>query len=251
MRIGHASISENNDSGRNGNAKAGNQTGKELCIRTFYKKPWQYLLRCKDSNIAENMAKACESIVQNKNVGYDQLQRNSLNAVLKSVNYDYTKINQLCECDCSSLMAVCCQCAGVNIPYSNGNAPTTSTMVNVYQKTGLFDVLTDGINEEYNLKRGDILVKPGSHTVMVLDNGSGAPLHIAKRRTLRKGMSGSDVLYMQQILQKEGYNIGKSGCDGIMGNNTCKGLADFQREKGLVVDSICGPKTWIMLEKYN
>ena len=45
MRIGHASISENKNNGRDGKAKAGDQTGKEVCIRQFYKKPWKYLLR--------------------------------------------------------------------------------------------------------------------------------------------------------------------------------------------------------------
>jgi len=250
MRIGHASISENGNSGRDGKAQAGDQTGKEVCIRNFYKKPWKYLLRCKDANKAEIMAKACEAICNNPKVGYDQLQRNSLNTILKQVNYDYTKIEYPCETDCSALMAVCCQCANINIPYTNGNAPTTSTMVKVFQKTGMFDVLTEGINEEYNLKRGDILVgPPTTHTVMVLDDG--VSLIVNKRRTLKRGMSGSDVLLMQQILQKEGYNVGKYGCDGIMGDDTCKALRIFQNEKGLIVDAICGPKTWMMLEKYN
>lgn len=77
------------------------------------------------------------------------------------------------------------------------------------------------------------------------------PLHIQKRRTLRRGMSGSDVLFMQRILDKEFYNVGKYGCDGIFGADTEKALKQFQSEKGLAIDGVCGPKTWMMLEKYN
>lgn len=91
--------------------------------------------------------------------------------------------------------------------------------------------------EKYSLQKYDLV--------------ESVPLHIAKRRTLRQGMSGSDVLLMQQILQKEMYDIGKSGADGIFGSNTLRALRQFQLEKGLETDGICGSKTWMMLEKYN
>ena len=113
MRIGHASISENKDNGRNGRAKAGDQTGKEVCIRTFYVKPWKYLLRCKDSSKAETMAKACESLCENPCVGYDQSQRLTLHNELSRLGFDYRKLTTPCECDCSSLMTACAECAGI------------------------------------------------------------------------------------------------------------------------------------------
>lgn len=250
MRIGHASISENKNNGRDGRAKAGDQTGKEVCIREFYKKPWAYLLRCKDASKAEKMAQACEWLCKSNLVGYDQSQRNTLHKELKALNYDYTKLQTPCETDCSAFMTVCAEIAGIFPNYSSNNAPVTANMVNKFKETGMFDVLTNGINEEQNLRRGDILVgPPNTHTVMVLDNG--VPLHISKRRTLKKGMKGSDVLLVQQILKKEMYDIGKCGCDGDFGNDTEKAVKQFQSEKGLVVDGIIGVKTWLMLEKYN
>lgn len=250
MRIGHASISENNNNGRDGRAQAGDQTNKEVCIRAFYKKPWKYLLRCKDSNKAEIMAKACESICNNPNVGYDQSQRLTLHKELEKVGYDYTKLNVPCECDCSSFMTCCAEIAGIKIPYQNGNAPVTANMVKWFQSTGFFDVITEGINDEFNLKRGDILVgAPNTHTVMVLDNG--VPLHLQKRRTLKKGMVGSDVVYLQTILKKEGYDLGKWGCDGHFGDKTAEAVKQFQIDHALTpVDSIVGVKTWAMLEQY-
>lgn len=252
VRIGHASISENNNNGRDGKAKAGDQTGKEVCIRSFYKKPWAYLLRCKDANKAEIMAKACESICNNPYVGYNQLKRMTLLTALKLLNYDYSKLNFLVECDCSSLMTGCAECAGIFPKYTT-NAPVTANMVKLFKETGWFDVITEGINDEVNLKRGDILVgPPNTHTVMVLDNG--IALHIAKRRTIKftlPMMTGSDVVYLQRILINLNYNLGKTGADGKYGNMTEKAIKQFQGEHGLVTDGIVGVKTWAMLEKYT
>lgn len=250
MRIGHASISENKNNGRDGKAKAGDQTGKEVCIREYYSKPWKTLLRAKDRAIAEKMAKACESMCKNDCIGYDQSQRLTLHNALEKIGYDYSRLTEPCECDCSSFMTVCAECAGVKINYPGGNAPVTANMVKWFEATGQFEVITDHINDTSTLLRGDILIgEPNTHTVMVLD--SGTPLHIQKRRTLKKGMSGSDVVYMQTILKKMGYDVGKWGCDGKFGEATRKALVQMQREKGLEPDGICGPKSWCMLEQYN
>lgn len=172
IKIGHASIDEN---GKAKGGSAGDQTGKEVCIRTWYSKPWHFILRCKDSKKAEKMALTCEQGCANKNIGYDQNQRNTLNTQAKKVNYNLSKITTPCETDCSAFMTVCAQAAGINVPYNGTNAPTTSTMKNAFVKTGLFDVLTDSkyLTSDKYLKRGDILVKAGSHTAMALENGSG------------------------------------------------------------------------------
>lgn len=251
MNIGHASISENNNNGRDGKAKAGDQTGKEVCIRTYYNKGWKYLLRCKDAAKAEMMAKACESLAKNPNVGYDQFQRLTLHKELQKLNYDYTKLNTPCECDCSSFMTACAECAGIFPDYTNGNAPVTANMVSKFKATGMFDVLTDSIDKEYNLRRGDILVgAPNTHTVMVLDNGEVTKV-VVNRRTLRRGMSGSDVMLMQQILAKEGYDVGL--IDGIFGKKSAAALLSFQKEHFTDPkewDSVCGKKSWLMLEQY-
>lgn len=249
MRIGHASISENKNNGRDGRAKAGDQTGKEVCIRSFYKKPWKYLLRYPDRKVAEKMAAACESICSNENVGYDQSQRLTLRQELQKLNFDYKSLNTPCECDCSSLMTACAECAGIKIQYPGGNAPVTANMVKLFTQAG-FKMILEGINEEANLMRGDILVgPPNTHTVMVLDYGT--PKHIQTRRTLKRGSIGSDVIYVQKILVKMGYSIGSYGTDGHLGKDTEKAIKQFQGEHGLVTDGIVGVKTWAMLEEYN
>ena len=80
------------------------------------------------------------------------------------------------------------------------------------------------------------------------------PQHIKKRRLLKfttPFMTGSDVVLVQQILIKKGYDLGKYGVDGKFGINTEKAVKQFQSEHGLLVDGKVGPMTWAMLEKYN
>lgn len=249
IRIGHASISENGNNGRDGRAQAGDQTGKEVCIRSFYKKPWAYLLRCKDANKAEQMAQACEWICNSNLVGYDQSQRLTLHNELNKIHYNYKLLRTKCECDCSSYMTALCEIVGIFPKYNNGNAPVTANMVKLFEQTGWFLVITDGINDEKNLKRGDILVgPPNTHTVMVLDGGSSKPT-LQSRRILKKGLRGDDVKLLQQILLKEGYAVGN--IDSIFGSKVDAAVRQFQKDKGLIVDGCVGIKTWAMLEQYN
>lgn len=236
MRIGHSSIDEN---GKIKGGSSGDQTGKEVFIREWYSKPWTLLLRAKDSTVAEKMAVACEAGCNNPNIGYAQNQRNTLRTAAQAAGWDLSKVGA-CECDCSSFMAVCAEAAGIAIPYNGSNAPTTSTMRNAFSSTGAFDVLTDSkylVSTAY-LKRGDILVKPGSHTVMVLDDGTSASA----------GASTSYPAQFQTWLN-DGYGAGLS-VDGIWGPKTKSGaIRALQAElntqfgKGLSVDGIWGPKT--------
>lgn len=168
--IGHASIDENKNIK---NGIAGDQSGKEVCKRTWYLSDWNYLLRCKDAYKAEKMAKTCEDACDNPYIGYDQNERNTLIKLARLNNYDLAKINIPCECDCSSLMAVCAESAGIKV-YSSTNAPTTTSMKAVFGATGQFDILTDDkfLKTDKNLRRGDILVRQGHHTVMVLNSSN-------------------------------------------------------------------------------
>ena len=87
-------------------------------------------------------------------------------------------------------MTVCAESANIAIPYNYGNAPTTSTMRNAFKSTGEFDVYTDTIylNNENFLKRGDILVKEGKHTVMALEDGV-----FASKTTINAPITAVDV----------------------------------------------------------
>jgi hypothetical protein len=64
------------------------------------------------------------------------------------------------------------------------------------------------------------------------------------RPTLRKGCKGEYVRDLQEKLISLGYDVGKTGADGIFGKNTRAGVMKFQAEHGLVVDGIVGIMTW-------
>lgn len=253
IKIGHASIDER---GKPSGGSAGDQTGREVCVRTWYSKPWGLVLRPKSAAVAERMARACEAACANANIGYDQGQRNTLNAQAKAVGYDLSKVGK-CECDCSSLMAVCAQAAGVNIPYNGGNAPTTRTMRTAFSGTGAFEVLTESKYLTTNawLKRGDILVAPGAHTVMALENGYAIATNTTttggtctvKLNTLKYGSKGDNVKALQLLLIGNEYSCGSCGADGDFGSATGVAVRNYQKSKGLTVDGIVGTKTWSCL----
>lgn len=222
IKIGHASI------GSNGNVKndvAGDQNGCEVCTRTWYSKPWTYVLRCKDASKAEIMAQSCEQGCSNDKIGYDQNQRNTLNTEAKKVNYNLSKITTSCETDCSAFMTVCAQAAGINIPYNGTNAPTTSTMKNAFTSTGMFEVLTDSkyLTSDKYLRRGDILVKPGSHTVMALENGNNS--------NSNPGTSSVSSTYSFKDFIKELQSAIGAKVDGISGNETLSKTVTLSKTK--------------------
>ena len=61
-------------------------------------------------------------------------------------------------------------------------------------------------------------------------------------KTIKLNSTGFDVLYLQQLLRKKGYNMIYD--DGIFGPNTEAAVRNFQLVQGLVVDGIVGPSTW-------
>ena len=164
--IGHASIDENN---RAKNGRAGDQTLKEVCTRNWYNKPWTCVIRPKDTTVAERIAKAMEQACKNNNIGYDQGERTTLYAQAKKHSWDLSKINTKCETDCSALVSVCVNAAGITV----SKDMYTGNELAVLKATGKFDILTSRsyIASSNLLRRGDILLGNG-HTAIVLGNSS-------------------------------------------------------------------------------
>ena len=172
--VGSARISENNNAGWDGKAKAGDQTGREVSTQEWYKhsKGW-VVLRPKDKAVAEMLAYDMEAACSNQNIGYDQSERLTLYNAAKKVGFDCAKVTAKVETDCSALVRVCLAYAGITV----GNIRTTGEAEAV-MKTGQFEKLTEAKYTESPdyLKRGDILVtaKVPGHTVIVLSNGDKA-----------------------------------------------------------------------------
>lgn len=168
VKLGSARIDENKNA-RGG--KAGDQTGFEVSTQDWYlhKKGW-VVIRAKSDivrdKIADDMIWACE----NKNIGYDQGQRNTLYNISKPLGFNCKEVKTPCETDCSGLVRVCVNYAG--IPVKNF---TTSNEKTILEATGEFEILTAKKYTDSSdyLLRGDILVtKTQGHTVVVLNNGS-------------------------------------------------------------------------------
>lgn len=62
---------------------------------------------------------------------------------------------------------------------------------------------------------------------------------------LRIGSTGNDVKFLQNQLNKKGFNCGS--VDGIFGPGTLKAVTAFQSKNGLAADGIVGPITWSKL----
>lgn len=204
--IGHASIDERN---KTSGGQSGDSTQKEVCTRSWYNNGWNLLLRPKSKDIAEKSAHFVEEVCSNKNVGYDQSGRNSLYIQAKNVGFDGSRINVPCECDCSSFMHVSAIAGGANIQYGS-NGATTRTLRNILGNSGYYDILTDSkyLTSDKYLKRGDILVKEGRHTVMVLENGIGVK-NVNYTPSIIKGIdvSGYNKITDYQAVKNDGVQF--------------------------------------------
>lgn len=192
VRIGHASISEKGTI----NGTKGDQTGKEVCIRTWYSKPWDYMAIHPDALVREKHAHAIEAACANNNIGYGQGDRNTLNALAKVAKYDLSRVGK-CNCDCSSLQNVAAVASGSGATYGS-NGWTTGTMKVVLQKLG-YKIITDTtyLKTEAYCVRGAIYVKASSHTVCGLDNGE------CYKKTLdRAGISQTVTKSIEEVAQE-------------------------------------------------
>lgn len=182
VKIGHASIDEN---GKISGGKVGDQTGKEICIRNWYKKPYNVMLICTDEKVADKAADYMEEICKNDNYGYDQSQR--------TTGYESIKKNGVAkgkgEFDCSSLVASCYKLAGLNV---NVNS-TTSNLRKALLATGKFKAYEDDahVNTSAYAKRGAVYLSEGHHVVMALGSGSKA----TKSEPLKSEVEGSGGKY--------------------------------------------------------
>ena len=199
--IGHASIDER---GKAKGGAAGDQTGKEVYKRTWYSKPWHTVFRPKSAAVAEKIAKAMEQACANNNIGYDQYQRTTLYTLAKAKGWDISKVTTKCETDCSALVAVCCNAAGVTV----SKDMYTGNEAAVLKGTGKFTVYTESkyIGGSSYLKRGDILLGNG-HTAIVLSNGD--KVAVANTTTTTKKETSTSAKPKQKIASGTAEKLSK------------------------------------------
>ena len=177
IRIGHAAISERGTI----NGKKGDSTKSEVCVRTWYSHPWTYMAIHPDAAVREKHAASVEAVCANDKVGYGQYDRNTLNKVAKSIGYDFAKITEPCNCDCSSLQNTAAVASGAPGVTYGSNGWTTRSMKTALKNAG-YKIIEDAsyLSSGMYCVRGAIYVKYGSHTVCGLDNGSKASQTLKK-----------------------------------------------------------------------
>lgn len=164
VKIGHARFSEKG----NAEGKKGDQTGQEVSVTDWYDGTWKSVYRPQNDTDAEIIARTMEDACRNDNIGYGQDDRLSLKVAAEQAEFCLSSITEPVNCDCSSLVAVCCNAARIAVPFSM----TTRSMDAALMGTGKFIRLRDSryTSSDKYLKRGDILRKEG-HTCIVLSNG--------------------------------------------------------------------------------
>ena len=238
-----------------GNTAPGDQhSGLEVSTQKWYlhAKGW-YVLRAKDAAAREKIALAMERACANNNIGYSQPTRNTLYSDVKPYGFDPAKTTKKVNTDCSALVRVCVNFAGI----AAGDF-ITSSEVRVLMATGAFEMFTDDAHckrDDY-LLRGDILVtRTKGHTVVALGNGAKAgseAVSVAYKlgdRILKNGMTGDDVKELQEMLISLDYECGVWGADGEFGDATQIAVERFQTAHDCMVDSEVGPETLAALEK--
>lgn len=269
VTIAHASISENGNAGWDGKAKAGDQTGREVCTRSWYAKGWNVMLRYPDPEIAKKAAADAKKLAACNLDGYDQSQRNTLYQALKKYNFDvdaYIKSGEKTETDCSELMYAVYAC---HIPKMrrDSNAPATSTMRKEFLQWG-FKEYTEKkyLTTDENLQIGDVLVKEGSHTAMAVTNGKNVKTAAAPQTaqtaqttkgvfdmemtTVCNGCTGEEVKALQILLKGRGFKDDQKKAlivDGDFGSRTEQAVKKAQRKYGITDDGVAGKQTWSKL----
>ena len=167
--IGNARIDER---GKASGGAAGDQTGTEVRIQNWYSYPWNCVIRPKSAAVAEKMASTMEILCKGNLVGYDQYQRTTLYTEMNKVGWDASKLATKCETDCSAMVAVCANAAGISV----SKDIWTGNMIAAFRATGQFDVLYDSkyLTSGAYLKRGDILLNTVHHTAIALTTGANA-----------------------------------------------------------------------------
>lgn len=237
--IAHASKDERN---QYKNGVAGDQTGKEVCIRSWYNRPWNVVLRADEPAMRESIARFMEKVCSNNRIGYDQNQRTSLHRELRRVNFNPDKIMGNCETDCSALVSDACIAAGIEESYLflGGNLATTANLRAKLKATKHFEVFTASkyTASEQKLCRGDILLYEGHHVAVYVSGSTRPMLHL--------GDECNDVRALQKLLNKQGISIPVTGKFDIVTTNA---VIEAQGYHELEKDGICGPLTWGALER--
>ena len=259
------------ENGKYAGGKAGDQTGSEYCLRDWYSRPWDYIIRWRDEELGNLFADLAIEAALNDMIGYDQgtagnsADRYTFRKQMQAVGWRPSNIKTACEADCSESTIVLIRAVG----HLKGirelqecNATYTGDMMNYFQSAAgkqYFVVLQGAYLTDSSLaQRGDINLNVAHHVNVTVDNGENAKNEIPDTKTggseymfsvgnVKSGSKGNDVKLLQRLLKSNSCK-GADGkvltVDGVCGANTVYAIKAYQKKKGLTADGIAGPATW-------
>ena len=176
----YISNSGSDENKKSHSGKAGDQTGHEWELRSWYSRPWTHVFRYeKDPRVGATLCNLGCAAALNNNIGYDQYQRTTYWTQLQKVNYDPSKITTPCEEDCSAGVAANVKAAGYILGIKSlqdvSSSMTSRNTVANLTKAG-FTVLTDQkyLTSGKYLMPGDIILYANHHVAMNITKGSKA-----------------------------------------------------------------------------
>lgn len=253
---------------------AGDQTGTEFYVRSWYSRPWTCVLRYEaNPKAAQLIADMATAAANNNKIGYDQGQRLTFWNELKKVDYKPENIKVKCETDCSAGVMAIVKGAGFRLNISglkNVNQNDVCRQMRADLIRAGFTCLTAKkylISDNY-LKPGDILLNDHAHTCINISTGKKETTTAAETKPqqqqkeaqtveiilniLKKGDKGAQVETVQTILKQKGYKGSDKKAltiDGEFGKNTEKAVSEFQKKANISIDGVVGSETWQKLIK--
>lgn len=157
--------------------KAGDQTGGEYCIREWYDRPWNCVLRYPDPAVRKDIARLAKQAAKNDKIGYDQGQRGTFwKALSVAKGYAPVNITKRCEADCSSSTVAIVKAVGYRKDKDAlkrlSNDLWTGNMRTAFVKAGFKCLKAKKYrkSEDY-LLAGDILLNEDHHVCINVSDG--------------------------------------------------------------------------------
>lgn len=182
--------------------KAGDQTGKEWILKSWYNRPWKCVLRYKgNADVNVMISNLAIQSAKNNNIGYDQWQRATYWKELQNAEYHPENIKTKCEADCSAGVMAIVKATGYRLDIPKLKTVSEKLvcrqMREALKKVG-FEVLTESkyLTSEKYLQAGDILLNDTAHTAIAV--GTGKVLVLPSKIEQEKPKKKTDDTYIVQ-----------------------------------------------------
>lgn len=216
------SNSGHDENGKYSGGQAGDQTGTEWQVRSWYNRPWDAVYAPPTEAIGTDVALLAKHAANNDKIGYDQSQRTTFyTQLMKAKDYDPANITTKCEADCSAGVAAIIiavgkrksnkKMAAVSKDCYTGNLG--EALVNAGWKK---HTASKYLTSDAYLGKGWVLLNVSSHTAINLTKGS-------KYSSSSSSSSSSTTSTTSSTSSSSKYTTGKYKVTAKSGLNVRKG----------------------------